>query len=372
MKIALIHDFLTKIGGAEKVFLEIIKLYPDAQIFTLVYDEEGTKGLFRGKNIITSDLQNKPMFLRKRPKLMFANLAKAIEEFDLSTYDLVISDSNSFAHGVITRPETPHICYCYSPMRYAWDWSAEYAKENHIGFGLLGLYIRKKIYDLRQWDFYAAERVDLWIAISKNVQKRIRKYYRKESLVIYPPVDVERFKLDKENREEYFLVVSRLSPYKKIDTVVKAFNQLGQSLKIVGEGADLNKLEGIAKDNIEFLGWQNDTMVAKLMANAKGLIFPGEEDFGLTPVEAMSCGTPVIGLNRGGTTETIIEKESGIFYDGSVEDLVDKVNSFNNVKWDLDFLRRHAEKFSTERFAKEFTETVDKFYKSYSNGRRNS
>lgn len=365
MKIALVHDFLTKIGGAEKVFLEIIKLYPEAQIFTLLYDEEGTKGLFKEKNIITSSLQEKPVFLRKRPKLMFARLAQAIEEFDFTGYDLVISDSNSFAHGAITRPETPHICYCYSPMRYAWDWTNEYAEENHIGFGLLGLYIRKKISDLRQWDFFARERVDYWIAISKNVQKRISKYYRKESIVIYPPVDVQRFQLNKEPRSDFYLVVSRLSPYKKIDVVVEAFNKLGKQLKVVGEGSDLTRLKNMAKNNVEFRGWQDDKTVTKLMANAKAFIFPGEEDFGLTPVEAMASGTPVIGLDKGGTTETIIEKESGIFFDGTVENLIEKVNTFENTKFDLNFLRRHAEKFSTERFAKEFTTTIDKCYKEY-------
>lgn len=368
MKIAFVHEFLTKIGGAEKVLLELHKIYPDAPIFTLLYDEEGTGGKFSDCEIISSSLKKYPSFLRRRTKLFLPKLAQAIEEFDFSEYDIVLSNSNSFAHGVLTKPYTFHVSYCHSPMRYVWDWYHEYMEENKIGYGILGLYIRNVLHNLRIWDKVSSERVDFWIANSKNVQDRIEKYYQKESKVICPPVPVSQIELSDNIPDDYFVVISRLEPYKKVDLAVSAFNQSGKSLVIIGTGSDETRLKKMAKKNVEFLGWQSDKAVFEYLRNAKALIFAGEEDFGLTPVEAMACGRPVVALKRGGTLETIIDGETGVFFENeSPEDLnkaIDKLEK-NYTKFTPTNCRKQAEKFSTEKFKSQITTTIEQEYEKY-------
>lgn len=370
LKIAIIHDFLTKIGGAEKVLIKIHDIFPDAPIYTLLYDEKGTKGLFNGKNfrIIPSGLQRLPYSIRRRTKLMLSKYPQAIEEFDLSEFDVVISSSNSFAHGVITKPKTFHISYCYSPMRYVWDWHHEYLDENNIGTGLIGITIRKLLSKIRIWDRAAADRVDQWVAISKTVQKRISKYYRKDSKVVYSPCDVHLIQMSDRKPENFYLIVSRLSPYKKIDLAIEAFNKFGEKLVIVGEGSDMKRLKSMASPNISFLGWQSDQKVHQLYSQAKALIFPGEEDLGLTPVESMAAGRPVIAYKMGGATETVIEGKTGIFFEEpTAESLIDAVNRFELAigSFKPQVLRAQAEKFSTERFKKEFEGIVLDGYDDY-------
>lgn len=370
LKIAIVHDFLVKIGGAEKVLLEIHKIFPDAPIYTLIYSESGTKRQFAGKDfdIIPSALQKLPAIIRNRPKLLLARFPQAIEEFDLSKFDIVISSSNSYAHGVITKPKTLHVSYCYSPMRYIWDWHHQYLLENNIGYGFMSMQLRKVLSRIRIWDRAAADRVDTWIAISKTVQKRIKKYYKQDSNVIYSPVDIEKIKISEKKPENFYLVVSRLSPYKKIDLAIEAFNKLGKKLIIVGEGSDLDRLKSLAKENITFLGWQSDQTVSELMSRAKALIFPGEEDFGLTPIESMAAGRPVIAYNKGGVTETVVEGKTGLFFDdASPESLVDAVERFE-LSFDqfspLD-CRKQAENFSSSKFQKDFKQTVTEEYEKY-------
>lgn len=370
LKIAIIHDFLTKIGGAEKVLIKIHDIFPNAPIYTLLYDEKGTKGQFSGKGfrIIPSGLQKLPYFIRKRTKLMLSMYPRSIEEFDLSEFDIVISSSNSFAHGVITKPSTYHISYCYSPMRYAWDWHHEYLDENNIGIGLIGITIRKLLSKIRIWDRAAADRVDQWVAISKTIQKRISKYYRKDSKVVYSPCDVHSIKMSDRKPENFYLIVSRLSPYKRIDLAIEAFNKFGKKLVIVGEGSDMKRLKSIASPNITFLGWQSDQKVRELYSQAKALIFPGEEDFGLTPIESMAAGRPVIAFDKGGVTESVIDGETGILFDKPTsESLVDAINRFELAigSFKPQVLRAQAEKFSTERFKKEFEEIVLDGYDDY-------
>lgn len=359
MKIALIHDFLTKNGGAERVLLSLSEIFPEAPIYTLLYDEEGTKGYFKNKKIISSGLQRYPVFLR-RPRFLLAKFPFAIEQFNLSKYDVVISSSNSFAKGVITKPKTFHLSYCHSPMRYAWDWYHEYLDEHNLGFGLKGLLARSILQKVRMWDKVSSQRVDSWLANSKNVQERIQKYYRKSSMVLYPPVNIENIKL-LEEKEDFYLILSRLEPYKNIEIAVKAFNQNGKKLIVVGEGSQANYLKNLAKKNIAFLGWQADKKVHELLSKARALVFPGEEDFGIVPVEAMAAGTPVIALGTGGILESVLEGKTGLFFDESTsKSLNDCIQTFEKCKWNARTCRHQAEKFSNSIFQEQFKEILDR------------
>lgn len=364
MRIALIHDFLIKNGGAERVLELLHEIYPDAPIYTLLYDQIGTKGVFSSKDykIIQSSLSRYPKFIKTRSRLLLPKFPRAIEEFDLSQFDVVISNSNSFAHGVITKPKTVHICYCHSPIRYLWDWHSEYALENNIGFGLLSLYIRILFSKIRLWDYYSSRRVDYWLANSENVKKRIKKYYRANSDIIYPASDLAApNNISKSNN--YYLIVSRLSPYKKIDLAINAFNTNGKKLKIIGEGSDFKRLKQIAKENIEFLGYLNNNDVIKYLSECKALIFPGEEDFGLTPIEAMSAGRPVIAFRKGGVIESVEENKTGVFFDQDNADSLNKAISYYEDNSDLfkpEYCQKRAEIFSKQRFIKEFKEHINK------------
>ncbi|MFA5927173.1 MAG: glycosyltransferase [Patescibacteria group bacterium] len=369
-RIAIIHDFLTKIGGAEKVLMAFHERYPDAPVYTLLYDKEGTRQLFEAKDwqIHASSLNKYPSFLRKRPKLFLPFLSSAIEQFDLSEYDIVISFSNSYAHGVITRPTTLHITYCYSPMRYVWDWYHQYLEENKISYSLRGLLIRSILKDLRIWDRVAANRTDVWIAQSKTAQKRLKKYYRVDSTVIYPPANVEDIAFSDDLPDDYCLIVSRLEPYKKIDLAIEAFNKLKRPLVIIGEGSDKDRLKAMAGSNIEFLGWQSDQSIAEYLRNCYALIFPGEEDFGLTPVEAMAAGRPVVAYGRGGVTESLVENKTGLFFDNpSADSLIEAIEklSENYTKFVPRTCRNRAEEFSKKSFLGQIEEHINSSYTKY-------
>lgn len=370
MRVAIVHDYLTKLGGAEKVLQVIHRIYPDAPIYTLLYDEKGTRGQFaKGYDIRPSRLQKLPKFIRNRSKLLLSKYPEAIERFDFSRFDVVISSSNSFAHGVATLPNQLHITYCYSPMRYAWDWAHKYLEENNIGFGPIGLYVRSLISKLRQWDYYASKRTDEWLAISNTVAKRIKKYYRKDSEVIYPPTDIEELLQNKKGPGDYYLIVSRLTQYKNIDLAIKVFNDLKLPLYIIGEGADRKRLESIAKETIKFLGWKNDTDRNKYLSGCRAFLFPGEDDFGLTPVEAMAGGRAVIAYRAGGATETVVEGKTGEFFNdcASTDSLKKTILKFekNYGSYKSFDCKEQAKKFSEEIFAKKFSLFVKKKYREF-------
>jgi len=372
LKVAIVHDFLIKLGGAEKVLLVLHRIFPEAPIFTLLYDKKRTRGKFEGSGfkIIPSKLIKYPKIIRNRHKILLTKFPSAIEKFDLSSYDIIISSSNSFSHGVLTDKKTFHITYCYSPCRYLWDWSSEYLNENDIGFGPVGLAIRNILSKIRLWDFYASKRTNMWIAISKTVKNRIKKYYRIDSKVINPPIDVEKINISRKPPENYYVIISRLEPYKKIDLAVEAFNKNGRNLKIVGEGSESKYLQNIAKENIEFLGYLDDGKKIEILNKAKALIFPGEEDFGLTPIEAMACGVAVIAFKKGGVTESVIPDETGVFFeDDNIESLNKAVLDFekNHHKFSQIKCRERAEKFSEERFIKEFKNCVLDGYRKFIN-----
>ena len=359
MRVALVCDFLTKFGGAQRVLLALSKIYPDAPIYCLLYDEKGAKGQFSGKKIIPSYLQKMPSIIR-RPKFLFSRYPAAIENFDFSDFDLVISSSDSFAHGVITKPKTTHICYCHTPMRYAWDWTNEYLKENKIGFGPKGLYVRYLLYKTRIWDRVAADRVDYWIANSKNTQSRIKKYYKADSEVIYPPIDLLEID-DSPKSEDFYLIISRLEPYKNIGLAVDTFSENKKKLVIIGEGSDFSKLKSKSSSNISFLGWQNDKEAHDYLSKCKAFIFPGEDDFGMTPVEAMAAGKPVIALGRGGVLESVIEGKTGILFNKeTVKSLNLAIDSFEAKQFFPADCRAQAEKFGSVVFEDKIKKAVEK------------
>ncbi len=361
MKVAIVHDFLVKLGGAERVVKALMDIFPKADLFTLFYDEEAVGKIFPKEKVTTSFLQDYPAFLRKRYRFLLPKFPRAMEEFNFEGYDLVISSNTAFSHGIIVPRETKHVCYCHSPMRYSWDWANEYQKENGIK-GLKKFLYAPLIKYLREWDQIAADRPDLYIANSRNVQNRIKKYYRTDSEVVYPPVNVDRFASRKEN-DGYFLIVSTLTPYKKVDLAVQLFNKIGRRLVVIGEGPHREYLENIAGDNIDFLGFKTDEEVTEYMKNCRGFIFPGEEDFGITPVEAMACGKPVLAYGKGGALETIVEGETGEFFnEPTVESMEDGIARmmYNEKFYKPRNIRKHAQQFSKEIFKKSIKRALKK------------
>ncbi len=372
-KIAIVHDFLTYFGGAERVLMSLHKLYPKAPIYTLLYDEKKMKRYFPEAKIRTSFINKFSKSIRKRKKYLLPFFPTAAETFDLREFDIVISSSSSFVKGIITKPKTVHICYCHTPTRFLWDWHYNYLKENKVG-RLKKIFLIPLLHYLRMWDKTAAERVDYFIANSENTERRIKKFYNRESKVIYPPVDISRRGGSRpaptalamtDINKNYFLIVSRLTPYKKIDIAIEAFNKLELPLVIIGDGGDRKRLEKMAENNIKFLGFQLEEKIAEYYQNCQAFIFPGEDDFGITPVEAMSFGKPVLAYRKGGALETIIEGETGEFFDDPIpEILADGVRRIKNNcdDYDVEKIKKQAEKFSEEKFEGKMREFVEKIY----------
>lgn len=370
MKTAIVCDFLTKFGGAQRVVLALHEIYPEAPIYCLAYDEKGTKGKFKSCRIIESSLGKYPAFIKRKTKLFLPLLPKKIEEFTFENFDMVISSSDSYAHGIITKPSTFHLCYCHTPMRYVWDWYHEYLEENSLSRGLSSLFIRNILHKIRIWDRVAAYRVDRWIANSANVQMRIQKYYKADSTIIYPPIETEKIKPNSEEPEDYFLVVSRLEPYKRIDLAIEACNKLQKKLFIIGEGSDLKRLKHIAGDTIQFLGWLPDKKLYSHLSETKALIFPGEEDFGMTPIEAMAAGRPVIAYKKGGVNESVIDGKTGfLFSHPTVESLAEAILQFEKSARDInpDDCVKTAQKFSKEVFQTKIKNFAESSYQEYLN-----
>lgn len=349
MRVALVHDYLTELGGAERVLQALGEIFPHAPIYTLIYDEKTTGGLFRNRRIHTSFLQRLP-FARTRHRNYAWLMPLAVEQFDLGRYDLVISDSASYAKGIVTKPHTVHISYCHTPIRYAWDDSHRYVKEfplPSIFRGLVPIFLNY----LRVWDKEAALRVDAFIANSSFVRERIRKYYRVDAEVIHPPVDVDFFGAVLRDPKDYFLAAGRLVAYKRFDLAVKTFNELRRPLVVAGDGPELKRLKAIAGPTITFTGRLADDALRKLYAEARALIFPQEEDFGITAIEAMAAGTPVIAFRGGGALEHVEEGKTGTFFDHERPGtLARAVEQFLGMPFDSDAIRAHARLFSKQAF----------------------
>jgi len=347
MKVALLHDYLNQAGGAERVLLALSELYPDAPIFTLIHDKKRLTG-FESKDIRTSFLQKMP-FASSKIRWYLPLMPVAIEQINLSDYDVVISSTSALIKGVITHPKTLHICYCHTPTRYLWSEAHQYHKEIKEG-KLVGKFLPIILNRLRQWDQLASQRVNHFIANSDFIAKRIKNYYNRESTVIYPPVDTQNFYIS-DKLGNYYLLISRLKPYKKVDLVVHAFNKLNIPLKIIGIGEEEKKLRAMARPNIEFLGAVTEEEKRKYLSECLAFIHPQIEDFGITPVEAMASGRPVIAYSEGGVLETVIDGQTGkLFPEQSWESLVDTIIKFKPADFNPQEIKNHADKFNTQNF----------------------
>ena len=356
MRIALVHEYLNQFGGAERVLQVLGAMFPDAPIYTLFYDADATGGVFEGREIRTSFLQKAP-FIKKYHRLFPLFMPLAIEQFDFSEFDLVLSISASFAKGIITNPGTRHICYCLTPPRFLWDDSQKFMEDfGYPGFVKKGL--SPFITYLRLWDREASFRVDEFIAISNFVKERINKYYSRNANVIYPPVNVSKFHISKEIGN-YFFMAGRLVSYKKFDLAIRVFNNLDWKLKITGTGPEIKRLKKMAKDNIEFIGLVSDEELADLYAGAKAFIFPQEEDFGITSLEAMASGRPVIAYRGGGVLEIVTDGETGIFFNEQTErSLLEAVRGFKEKDFDPVKCRQQAERFDIPVFREKILEKI--------------
>ena len=354
MRVAITTDWLTSFGGAERVLLELHGLFPDAPIYTTVHDPRGLPDAWRGWDVRTSFLQRIP-FAPRRHRALLPLMPLAWEQFDFSEYDLVLTTSSAFAKGVITPPGTLNLCYCYTPIRYLWDLYHEYTRDHPARW-----MIAPVAHVLRQWDRLSADRVDHFVAISHEVAGRIRRHYRRASDVVYPPVDTDRIVPNGRSPEDFLLVVSRLVGYKRVDLAVQAATRLGRRLVVVGDGPERRRLEAMAGPTVEFLGRRGDAEIADLYARCRAFVFPGHEDFGITPVEAQAARRPVIAYGRGGATETVVDGVTGVFFEEqTVDALAEAIQRFDRSAFDPKRCRANAVRFDREEFRTRLLRVID-------------
>ena len=366
-KIAVVHEWLTSHAGSEKVVEQILNSYPQAHLYSLVdFLPKGQRDFIQNKTVTTSFIQRLP-FASRSFRNYLPLMPLAIEQFNLSEYDLVISSHHAVAKGVITRPDQLHISYVHTPLRYGWEFQHQYLQQSGLDRGAKGLFVRAVLHYLRLWDVASANRVDRYVANSRYIARRIEKTYRRQAEVIYPPVDTVRV-VAHQNRERFYLTVSRFVPYKRVDLTIAAFNRLGLPLVVIGDGDSRADLEKTAKGNIQFLGRQPDSVVEDYMQRCKGFIFPPEEDFGITPVEAQAAGAPVVVYAKGGQAETVINGETGILLDSqTVASLVESVKQLDaaGMMFEPMRLRRHAERFSASSFQARFEAFVEQAWSRF-------
>ncbi|WP_109479944.1 glycosyltransferase family 4 protein [Paraburkholderia sp. C35] len=355
MKVAIVHDWLVVSGGAEKVLQNIIECFPNADLFSLV-DFMEDRACIKGKPVHTSFIQRLP-FARKRYRAYLPLMPIAIEQLDLSAYDLVISSSHAVAKGVLTGPNQMHISYVHSPIRYAWDLQHQYLRESHLTAGVKSAMARVLLHYIRGWDSRSANGVDHLLANSKFIARRIRKAYQRDATVIYPPVDLSHMPI-RESKEDFYVTASRMVPYKRIDLIVKAFSETPErKLVVIGDGPDMKKVKAAAGDNVTILGHQPFDVLLDHLQRARAFVFAAEEDFGISVVEAQACGTPVVAFGRGGALESVLglprERPTGVFFqEQTSESLLEAVDRFEKYAglFDARQCRRNAERFSSERF----------------------
>jgi glycosyltransferase involved in cell wall biosynthesis len=363
MKIAIIHDWLVTWGGSEQVLGQLVQLYPHADIYALIdFFPHNEHDFILNKKVTTSFIQKLPL-ARKKYRSYLPLMPLAIEQFDLSGYDLVISNSHAVAKGVLTNSNQIHISYCYTPMRYAWDLQNQYLERANLNRAFKGLITKAILHYIRIWDLSTVNRVNYFITLYHYIAKRIKKIYGRESTVIYPPVDIEKFNINI-NKEDFYITASRMVPYKRIDLIVEAFSEMPEKrLIVIGDGPDFKKIKKKAKKNIELLGFQKDNILKEHLQKAKAFIFAAEEDFGILPVEAQACGTPVIAFGKGGVLETVVENKTGIFFkEQTINSIIEAVNIFEKRQdeFEPNEIRKNSLRFSTDRFRKEFREFVEK------------
>ncbi len=367
MRVAVIHDWLTVYGGAERVLEQMLKLYPDADLYSVVeFLGPGERAFIKNKSVKTTFIQKMPLAKHKyRHYLPLMPLA--VEQIDLSDYELVLSSSHAVAKGVLTGPEQLHLCLCYTPMRYAWNLQHQYLKETGLDRGLKSLLARSMLHKMRIWDLRTANGVDGFIAISKYIAGRIWKVYRRKAVVIYPPVDTEHY-IPGLEKEDYYLAVSRMVPYKRMELIAETFARLpDKKLLMIGDGPEFKKVQAIAGKNVTLLGYQPDEALLNYMQQARAFIFAAEEDFGIVPLEAQACGVPVIAYGHGGALETICgletDEPTGIFFEEqTAEALAEAVRLFENEQthFSAEACRKNALRFAQQRFRTELQDYIDR------------
>jgi glycosyltransferase involved in cell wall biosynthesis len=377
LKYALVHEWLTPkaTGGSELVVQEILK-HIDANLYALIdFESTNPQSYLFGRSIGTTFLQHLP-FARKGVQKYLPLLPFAIEQLDLREYDVILSSSHAVAKGILTTPQQLHVCYCHTPMRYIWDLTFDYLRNSRMGHGLQGIFTRYLLHQLRQWDVLSANRVDYFIANSEHTARRIWRCYRRQATVIYPPVNIERFPLLTQ-KEDFYLTVSRLVGYKQVSLIVQAFNQLGHPLVVIGDGPQLEAIRKLAQPNVQVLGFQPDSVVEQYMAKAKAFVYAAYEDFGIAPVEAQACGTPVIAYGAGGALETVRDirqhPDSGtglLFSTQTSADLVEAVETFEASKgaFSASMCRLNAAQFTPEIFGDRYLSFLERCYKDFQSG----
>lgn len=365
LNVGIVTDWLVTYAGAERVIKEFIDAFPDADLYSIVdFLSDDARRIFNGKHAHTSFIQKLPSAKRKYQKYL-PLMPLAIEQLDVSSHDIILSSSHAVAKGVLTGPDQLHISYVHSPIRYAWDLQHQYLRESGLNNGIKGLLAKWLLHKIRMWDYRTANGVDYFIANSKFISRRIKKVYGRDADVIYPPVDIDQF-IFKENKDDYYFTASRLVPYKRIDLIVEAFSYMpNKKLVVIGDGTEMSKIKSKAAKNVEVLGYQPNEVMREYMQNAKAFIFAAEEDFGITPVEAQACGTPVIAFGKGGALETVrphgVSDATGLFFpEQSISSIVDAVMKFDDIGNGIAPIdcRNNAINFSRERFQCELREYI--------------
>ncbi len=357
MRVALVHDWLNQMGGAEHVLAVFKELFPDAPVYTSIYDRNAMPPSMAHWEVHTSFMERLPG-IRRYYRLYLLFYPIAFEHFDFSQYDLVISNKSSFCHGIVTPPHTVHICYCLTPTRFLWG-ADHYLAREHVG-GLFRRPLKAVLSALRLWDQVAAQRPDHFVSISRAVQRRVAKFYRRDSTVIHPPVNTERFAAGAPaSPGEYDLIVSRLIPYKRIDLAVRAYTRLKRPLVIIGDGRDRAALEAMAGPTVRFVGRVSDEELPRWVQGCRAFVFPGEEDFGIAPVEAQAAGRPVIAYAAGGALDTVVDGVTGLFFhEPTPEALAEAVERVDTVGFDPQVIQAHARRFDVARFKERFRQFV--------------
>lgn len=369
MKTAIVHEWFVNYAGSERCVESFNNIWKDADIFSLIdfLDDEERNIILKGKHTNTSFIQRLP-FSKKSHRQYLALFPLAVEQHNLTKYDVIISSSHAVSKGVLTNTNQLHICYCHTPIRYAWDLYHQYLSESNLEKGIKGAIAKAILHYIRLWDLSTVNRVDYFIANSEFIAERIKKIYNRESVVIYPPVDVDKFQVESK-KEDFYLTASRLVPYKRIDMIVEAFSKMaGKKLVVIGNGPEMEKIKSKAGKNIEILGYQPFEQLRSYMQKAKAFVFAAEEDFGIIPVEAMACGTPVIALKKGGTGETVIDGISGIsINDQTIDCIMEAVDRFEGSinNFDPHQIRNHAEKFSRSIFEEKIRKFVEEKYDAF-------
>jgi glycosyltransferase involved in cell wall biosynthesis len=365
--VAIVHEWLSTYAGSERVVEQMLAVLPEAELFSLVDFLTQQREMLGGREVHTSFIQRLP-FSRKKFRGYLPLMPLAVEQFDLSRFDVVVSSHHAVAHGALTRADQLHISYVHTPVRYAWDLTHQYLHESNLNRGLRAMIARSLLHYLRLWDRAAADRVDLFVANSYYIARRIWKTYRRKARVIYPPVDVERYELATD-KSDYYLAASRMVPYKRIDLIVEAFASMPERRLIVaGDGPEREKIVAKGRPNVEFVGYQPDDRLRELMQHARAFVFAADEDFGIMPVEAQACGTPVLAFGRGGALETVADGSTGLFFDeqtaSSICEAVERFEAQSDF-FEPAQIRAHAERFSVDRFRREFSQLIDRQWQKF-------